>query len=93
MKYYAMFYNKNPITGQLYQPCGDRATIQLDGRLASHNMYAVAADTAKRRGFIGYHIEKGDCLLTARPITKIISVEHMSDLETVSKLINGRNAK
>jgi hypothetical protein len=32
MKAYIQYLDYSPVTGALYEPCGDRAVVELDGR-------------------------------------------------------------
>ena len=64
--------------------CGDRAVIILDGRNTSDAWHAIAADEAKKRGYIGYTIHKGE-RFDAPAACAMVSVQGMSDLETASR--------
>lgn len=78
MKYYAQFYQlstgyiSGTIPPQFGQPkpipaCGDRAIIQIDGRLSKRAMGDIAAMECAKRGYIAWQIIAGDSLLTAKP--------------------------
>jgi len=73
MKYWATFYQ--PSTGYVagsipprfdaakrepIEVCGDRAVLRLDGRLSGDKFHALAADWARRHGFIGYSLQRGE---------------------------------
>ena len=47
--------NKKPI-----EACGDRGVIILDARLSLKNMVHIAEDEARKRGYIGYSLHRGD---------------------------------
>lgn len=47
------------------EACGDRAVLRLGGRLSGDKFHTLAADWARRHGFIGYSLQRGDAI--ARP--------------------------
>lgn len=85
MKYYAQFWIRGCVTGELIEGCGDRAIIRLDGRLSDYTMRAIAADECRKRGFLAYTMLRGESLLQARQVGPRQSVENMTDLETASR--------
>ena len=70
------------------QATGDRAVIMLDGRNRSEAWHAIAADEAKRRGYVGYTLHRGE-RIGAPACTKLVRVDGLTDLQTVSKRIGG----
>ena len=48
MKYYIQYLDYSPITGNLYEPCGDRAVVVLDGR---NNLSTMIEDAKRFNGF------------------------------------------
>lgn len=52
MKAYIQYLDKSPITGNFYEPCGDRAVLVLDGR---NSLQTMIEDGHK---FNGYHRPK-----------------------------------
>lgn len=63
--------------------CGDRAVIVLDGRNTSDAWHAIAADEAKKRGYIGYTIHKGE-RFDAPAACAMVPVKGLPDLQTAS---------
>ena len=62
MKYYVQYWSENPITGKLYEPCGDRAVVILDGR---NNLETMIDDAHRFNGYRRpvyphFQIMKGD---------------------------------
>lgn len=88
---YAEFHDFD-LAGNLVSACGDRSVIHLDGRLSHFNLYRVAADVCKRRGFVAYRILKGDRLLSAAPVSPVVRVDHLTDLQVTSGAI-GREVR
>lgn len=70
---FAQFYT-NDVTGTLTEACGDRAVMRLDGRMSKQHWHDVAAETARRRGYLAYMLCKGESYANANPVTKIILV-------------------
>lgn len=48
MQAYIQYLDYSPVTGALYEPCGDRAVLQLDGR---NNLNTMIQDGHKYNGF------------------------------------------
>lgn len=48
MKAYIQYLDYSPITGDIYQPCGDRAIFILDGR---NNIKTMIQDAHRFNGF------------------------------------------
>ena len=48
MKYFVDYYDYSPVTGNLYQPCGDRSTVILDGR---NKLATMIQDAHNLNGF------------------------------------------
>jgi hypothetical protein len=69
MATYAQFYSGKPV-----EACGDRSVIRLDGRVSQLRQETIAEAECRRRGFIAWQLIKGDSLLSAKPITKIVSL-------------------
>jgi len=59
MRYIVAFYRESATTGGLYQPCGDRAWLFVDGRLSWTSAAAIASQEARQRGFSHYAMAKG----------------------------------
>lgn len=85
MKYHAEFFNRSTSTGDYVQAVGDRSVIILDGRNTSDAMHAIAADECKKRGFVAYRINKGARFTQCVPVTRIVDVSSVTDLQTASK--------
>lgn len=99
MKYYAQFYtfstgyvegstppvflesNRKPVPA-----CGDRALVQLDGRMSSWRMERIAADECKKRGFIAYRMLRGASLREVQNNGPVVRVDHLTDLQTASRV-------
>lgn len=90
MQYYAIFHQRD-LSGAIVEALGDRSVVRLDGRMSDASMRAVAADECKKRGYVAWHIAKGDRLLDVTPVTRVHSVEYKTDLETISARINARS--
>ncbi|QDJ96223.1 hypothetical protein Xoosp13_36 [Xanthomonas phage Xoo-sp13] len=61
---------------------GDRSVVILDARQSYFTWKAIAADECKKRGYIGYSI-----VYHGTP-DNMKSVEHLTDLQTISNRIN-----
>jgi hypothetical protein len=48
MKYFIQYLDFSPVTGALYEPCGDRAVLLLDGR---NNLKTMVNDGHKFNGY------------------------------------------
>jgi hypothetical protein len=72
MKMYAVFYHNGAISNKPIPACGDRATIQIDNRIMRSGIDYIAKQECKKRGYLGYHLESGESLLRAKPITDYI---------------------
>jgi len=88
MKTYAQFYHNSTgyVAGSIppvFRPdavrpipaCGSDSIYPLDSRLALRNAQAVAREVCTKRGFVGYHIERGSCLRDARQITAFVPLK------------------
>lgn len=62
MKAYIQYLDFSPITGALYEPCGDRAVVILDGRrgLRSWIQDAEACNGVRRPKYPHFKIMLGD---------------------------------
>lgn len=62
MKYYVQYLAKSPMSGELYEPCGDRAVFILDGRnsLATMIQDAHDANGFNRPKYDHFKIMRGD---------------------------------
>lgn len=88
-KWYARFYTRYAGRAEPVEGLGSHSVVLLDGRLNSRNMHAVSADTAKRRGFVGYKIYFGTFTHPLRS-SNYVSVETRTDLGTISEKLNAR---
>jgi hypothetical protein len=75
--YYVQYLDVNPITGQLYDPCGDRSIVRLDAR---NNLHTMIADGHRLNGFRrpkypAFKIMYGNSLLHLNEITGTIQAE------------------
>lgn len=62
MKAYIQYLDVSPVTGNVYEPCGDRSVVILDGR---NNLETWIKDAEKFNGFRrpmypGFRIMRGD---------------------------------
>lgn len=74
---YCEYLDKNPLTGELYSPCGDRAIIRLDKRLTTTNAARVARDNngVNRPHYAAYQLFTGELNRpNYAPITDIIAL-------------------
>lgn len=62
MKYYVQYLDYSPVSGNLYEPCGDRAVFILNGRnsLATMIQDAQKANGFNRPQYAHFKIMKGD---------------------------------
>jgi hypothetical protein len=62
MKAYIQYLDYSPVTGALYEPCGDRAVVILDGRrnLAGWIIDAQEANGFRRPKYPHFKIMRGD---------------------------------
>ena len=62
MKAYVQYLDFSPVTGELYEPCGDRAVVILDGRrnLAGWIQDAKDCNGVRRPQYPHFHIMQGD---------------------------------
>lgn len=82
MAYFAEFYS--PSTGYIagsmpprfdeaykrpIAACGDRAIIEIDGRLSPENVADIARQTCIQRGYIGYKVYKGESIARMAPVS------------------------
>jgi hypothetical protein len=74
MATYAQFFQHALMSGELIEACGDRSVIRLDGRIAQIRQELIAESECLKRGFVAWQLIKGDRLLTAKPITKVVSL-------------------
>lgn len=75
---FARFYALSPVTHELIEAAGDRAYLRLDGRVGRAVWHETAEQTAQLRGYVGYMLYKGDSILTATPVSKIMLVNQRS---------------
>jgi hypothetical protein len=61
MKYYIQYLEISPISGKIYEPCGDRAVVILDGRLNLDSMINAAHENngARRPRYAHFKIMRG----------------------------------
>ena len=82
MPTYADFYhdstgwNGKDFTGpvKLISACGSDAILRFDGRLGRTSQLRIAREQCKKRGFKGFTLIAGPCLLTARTIRPLEKV-------------------
>jgi hypothetical protein len=62
MKYYIQYLDVSPISGKIYEPCGDRAVVILDGRLSKDSMINAAHECngTRRPQYAHFKIMRGD---------------------------------
>lgn len=62
MKYYVQYLDYSPVSGKLYEPCGDRAVLALDGRNCLDTMIQDAKDYNgfRRPQYPHFNIMRGD---------------------------------
>jgi hypothetical protein len=62
MKAYVQYVDYSPVTGSLYEPCGDRSVVILDGRrnLSGWIEDAHAMNGYRRPQYAGFKIMRGD---------------------------------
>lgn len=75
---FARFYALSPVTHELIEAAGDRSYLRLDGRVGRAVWHETAEQTAHLRGYIGYMLYKGDSILTATPVSKLMLVKQRS---------------
>jgi hypothetical protein len=75
MKAYVQYYETNRITKKLYEPCGDRSVVILDGRnnLATMHSDAIKFNGYRRPVYEAYQIFKGD-FRESKAVTGIIKL-------------------
>ena len=61
MKYYIQYLEISPIIGKIYEPCGDRAVVILDGRLNLDSMINAAHECngTRRPQYAHFKIMRG----------------------------------
>lgn len=73
--YFASFYQHPVNHGQLdlspIEACGDRSVIILDGRNTIPTMHDIAERVARKRGYVGFTISRGDSFTRAAVIRKL----------------------
>lgn len=69
MKAYVQYLDVSPVTGELYEPCGDRAVVILDGRrtLSAWIQDAKDCNGVRRPTYPHFRIMQGD-FRNAHPI-------------------------
>jgi len=72
MATYAQFFHKGVMSDELIEACGDRSVIRLDGRMHQIRQEEVAEKECFKRGYLAWQLIKGDSLLRATPITKVV---------------------
>ena len=62
MKAYVQYLDYSPVTGELYEPCGDRAIVILDGRQNRQSWVqnAHACNGVRRPKYPHFKIMRGD---------------------------------
>jgi len=62
MKAYIQYLDTSPINGEIYEPCGDRAVVILDGRrnLSAWIQDAKNCNGVKRPTYPHFRIMRGD---------------------------------
>jgi hypothetical protein len=62
MKAYVQYFDYSPVTGKLYEPCGDRAVVILDGRRALSGWIDDARECngVRRPNYPHFQIMRGD---------------------------------
>lgn len=62
MKAYIQYFDVSPITGKLYEPCGDRAVVILDGRRTLSGWIEAARECngVRRPTYPHFQIMSGD---------------------------------
>lgn len=70
--YFAQFFRRGVITGDLIEAVGDRSVIILDGRESLGAHHDIAADECSKRGFAAYQIRKGESFTNYTPITDMV---------------------
>ena len=76
---YMQFFRKSPTTGKLYEACGDRAVVILDGRTKPGGYLRWADKECVKRGFDGFQCWAGDSFLRSQPITQIYVPGELND--------------
>jgi hypothetical protein len=78
MATFAEFYqakiNDDGNRSELVPACGDRSVIRLDGRNNQYNLELLAEQECKNRNYVAWRLTRGESLLRAKPITKIVSL-------------------
>ena len=80
MKAYVQYLDYSPVTGELYEPCGDRALVILDGRqnCQSWVQNAHACNGVRRPKYPHFKIMLGEF---NRPIQVIYSTAQPHTME------------
>lgn len=74
---YCEYLEISSITGELYNPCGDRAIINIDARLTLDNAHKVAIENngVRRPKFAAYQLFTGELNRPSyKAITKVIEL-------------------
>jgi hypothetical protein len=69
--YFAQFYHRGVVTGELIEACGDRAVIVLDGRINYRRMGEVAEHECTRRGYVAWRVFKGEAFTRCTPVSPL----------------------
>jgi hypothetical protein len=72
MKTYAQFYRHSVTTNEPIEACGDRSIVRLDGRQSQLTHEYIAEQECRKRDYTAWALIKGESLLRARRITKIV---------------------
>lgn len=72
MATYAQFFHKSVMSDELIEAQGDRSVIRLDGRMHQLRQEEVAEKECFKCGYLAWQLIKGDSLLRATPITKVV---------------------
>jgi hypothetical protein len=72
MATYAQFYQKGLLSGEPIEACGDRSIVRLDGRQSQLTHEYIAEQECRKRDYIAWALIKGESLLRAKRVTKIV---------------------
>lgn len=71
---YAQFHNIDE-KGTTRKALGSNGVVILDGRLSLENAAAVARQEGRKRGFFGFHLERGERFTTSRTVRGFEEIE------------------
>jgi hypothetical protein len=72
MATYAQFYRKGLLSGEPIEACGDRSIVRLDGRQSQLTHEYIAEQECRKRDYIAWALIRGESLLRAKLVTKIV---------------------